>query len=122
MLNIFKPHTFVRFSADVFQCQQCFTGNGLSYWNLRLLTQGKLIDAFHWDDAEYPMLHYKERDGIMVLGRWNNKRKERLQVLQSRIITSFAANDDIYDPNAPQQLELDFGDDHKLIKGVRNAG
>lgn len=56
------------------------------------------------------MLHYKERDGIMVLGRWANKRRERLQVLQSRIITSFAANDEVYDPNAPVQLKLDFGD------------
>jgi len=121
MLNIFKPHTFVRFTADVYQCQQCFTGNGVSYWNLRLITQGKLIDAYHWDDAEYPMLEYKERDGLMVLGRWTNKRKERLQVLQSRIITSFAANDEAYEPNAPQQLELDFGDGHTILKGMKNA-
>jgi len=118
MLNIFKLHTFVRFTADVLMCQQCFTGNGLSYWNLRIITQGNLIDAFHWNDSDDPMLEYKERDGIMVLGRWTNNRKDRFQILQTRIITSFAANDDIYDINNPKQLELNFDEAPKLKKGA----
>jgi len=117
MLNIFKPHTFVRFSADVLQCQQRFTGNGISYWNLRLITQGSLIDAFHWNDSDNPMLEYKERDGIMVLGRWTNNRRERFQIQKSCIITSFAANDDIYDINNPKQLELNFGEEQKIRDG-----
>jgi len=121
MLNIYKPQTLIRFSADVFQCQQRFTGNGVSYWNLRLLTQGSLIDAFHWNDSDDPMLKYNERDGIMVLGRWTNNRKGRLQILKSHIVTSFAANDEIYDLHAPQQLELNFSDMCKLSKGVSNA-
>ena len=116
MLNNFNPHTFVCFSSDVFMAEQHHLVNGPSYWNLRLLVNGQLIDAFHWDRVEYPMLEYKSHDGIIVSGRWTTKRKERFQVLQSRIITSFASNDDIYDLNAPQQLELDFGDNFKLRK------
>ena len=117
MLNIFKPHTFVRFSADVFMCQQCFTGNGLSYWNLRLITQGKLVDAFYWDDAEFPILQFKENDGVMIMGRWTTKRKDRLQIIQHRIITPFSANDEIYDTSNSRQIELDFGNHHKISKG-----
>ena len=55
-------------------------------------------------------MEYKTHDGIIVAGRWTTKRKERFQILQSRIITSFAANDDVYDINNPKQLELDFGE------------
>jgi len=110
MLYNFKHYTFIRFTADIFMCEQRKTGDGLRYWNLRLLNQGKLIDAFHWDDAVCPMLQYKEKDGILVLGRWTTKRKERFQVIQSRIVSDIAANDDIYYPEYPIQLELDFGD------------
>ena len=106
----FKPHTFVRFNADVFMCQQCHTRNNLSYWHLRLLTQGKLIDAFHWDNLKYPMLQYNDKDGVQVVGRWITQREERLQVIQSRVVSSFAANDDAYDLELPSQLEFDFGD------------
>ena len=109
MLNLYKPQHFIRFTADVFMCEQYRTGSGLSYWNLRLLTKGKLIDAFHWDDLEYPMLNYRERDGIVVLGRWNSTQKNRFQVLQSKMWCS-AANDDEFDPDAPHQLEFDFGE------------
>ena len=112
----FKPNTFVRFYADVFMCQQCHTSNKLSYWHLRLLSQGKLIDAFHWDNLKYPMLQYNEKDSIHVVGCWTTKREKRFQVIQSRIVTSFAANDDNYHPEKPLQLEYDSGDEHKLIE------
>lgn len=111
-----KPHTLVCFSADVFMCQQGLTGNGLSYWNLRLLSKGKLIDAFHWDNTELPLLRYKEKDGILVFGRWTTECEQRLQVLQSHIISSFAANDNSYDTNLPQQLEFDFGEEDQPTK------
>lgn len=111
MLNNFNPHTFVCFFSDVFMCEQHHLINGPSYWNLRLLVNGKLVDAFQWDRAEYPLLDYKNNDGIIVSGRWTTKRKERFQVIQSRIITSFAVNDEVYDLNKQKQLEFDFGDD-----------
>lgn len=110
MLNFYKQQTFMRFTADVFMCEQCHTGNGLAYWNLRLLSKGQMIDAFHWDNVESPILTYRERDGILVLGKWNSAQKNRLQVLKSKMICSAAANDDEFDPNAPVQLELDFSD------------
>ena len=110
MLNFYKPHTLVRFTADVFMCERCRTGSELTYWNLRLLKMGKLIEAFHWDDREYPMLEYKPNDGILVLGRWSSQDKNHFQVIQSKIVTSFAANDDDYHQKNPMQLEFDFGD------------
>lgn len=95
-------------------CEQHHLVNGPNYWNLHLLVNGKMIDAFHWDHADYPLLDYKSNDGIIVSGRWTTKRKERFQIIQSHIITSFSANDEAYDPNQPQQLEFDFGEEIKL--------
>lgn len=115
MLNKLKNKTLVRISADVFMCQQHFTGNGLDYWNLRLLSHGKLIEAFHWGNVEQARINYKENDGIMIIGRWSSKNKERLQILHSHIVTPLAANDELYDPDQPLQLELDF-DNIQLIK------
>ena len=68
MLNNNKVNTLAHFIADILTCEQCHTANDLSYWNLRLVTNGTLIDAFHWETAEYP-LQYENRDGILVLGR-----------------------------------------------------
>jgi len=47
MLKNNKANTLTHFIADVFMCEQCHTVNNLSYWNLRLLNRGKLIDAYH---------------------------------------------------------------------------
>lgn len=119
MLKNIKINTLTHFIADVFMCQQCHTANDLSYWNLRLLSQGKLIDAFHWGDSKDSIFHYQNRDGILVLGRWTNQHKELIQILQSHIITRFAANDEFFDQRKPVQLEFDFGDDHLLDEVLR---
>lgn len=122
MLNFYNHQPFTHFTADVFMCEQRHTGNGLIYWNLRLLSEGNLIDAFHWDNQDCPMLNYHEKDGIFVFGHWNTSQKNRFQVLQSKMVTSFAANDDVYDPDEPQQLEFDFtypnDDQSLLLKGT----
>ncbi len=119
MLKNIKENALAHFIADVFMCEQCHTANDLSYWNLRLLNQGKLVDAYHWKNSIDPMIHYQNNDGILVLGRWTNQRKERIQILQSHIITRFAANDDIFDQTKPVQLEFDFGDDSLLEEALR---
>lgn len=119
MLKNIKKNALTHFIADVFMCEQCHIENKLSYWNLRLLNKGKLIDAYHWGISIEPMIHYQNKDGILVLSRWTNQRKERIQILQSRIITRFAANDDIFDQTKPVQLEFDFGDDYLLNEAPR---
>jgi len=65
------------------------------------------------------MIHYQNKDDILVLGRWTNQRNKRIQILQSHIITRFAANDDVFDQTKPVQLEFDFGDDYLSDEALR---
>ena len=110
MLNRNKTQTLINFSADVFMCELRGTGSGLTFWNLRLLNKGVLIDAFHWNRLEKTVMKYEPNDFIMVQGRWAAPERQRFQVIRSKIVTAYAANDDEYNPNNSQQLELDFGE------------
>ena len=105
-----QTQTLINFSADVFMCELRGTGSGLTFWNLRLLNKGVLIDAFHWNCLEKPVVKYQPNDFIMVQGRWTVPERLRFQVIHSKIVTAYAANDDEYNPNNSQQLELDFGE------------
>lgn len=102
--------------ADIFMCEKRRTANDLSYWNLRLITNGKLIEAFHWEDPRHP-LQYRHRDGVHVTGRWTNLRKDRIQILRSQLITTCAANYDSYCQDQHIQLEMDFDDVLKINRG-----
>ena len=100
MLNIYNSNTLTNFSADVFMCEEHHTASGLCYWTLRLIVQGKLIDAFHWQ----------------VVGKWTTERKERFQVIRSEMIASSSANEDEFYSNKSSQLEFDFGNKLKLSR------
>lgn len=116
MLKIIQSKEITCFIADIFMCEKRHTANDLRYWNLRLITNGNLIDAFHWEDPKH-QLEYKNRDGLQVFGRWTNQRKDRVQILRSRLITTCAANDDVYRQDDQIQLEMDFGDEFKMDMG-----
>jgi len=109
MLRNNKTNTLINFQADIFMCEEHHTANNLRYWILRLLSQGKLIDAFHWQKLNQSMFKYTERDNILVAGKWTTERQERFQIIRSEMVTRSSANDDIYS-NKPYQLEFDFGD------------
>ena len=110
MLNPYKYQSYLQFTADVFMCEMRKTGNGLIFWNLRLLSKGSLIDAFHWDRQEYPCLKYQANDTILAYGRWSSKQRNRFQILSSKIMSSTAANDEYNEADKPKQLSLDFGE------------
>lgn len=109
MLKNNKSHTLTNFQADVFMCEEHHTASNLRYWTLRLLIQGKLIDAFHWQALNQPMTKYTERDNILVSGKWTSERQERFQITRSQIATLSSSNDDVYSQTL-HQLEFDFGD------------
>lgn len=109
MLKNNTSQTLINFQADIFMCEEHHTASNLRYWMLRLLSQGKLIDAFHWQTLNQPMIKYTERDNILVSGKWTSERQERFQIIRSEMVTLSSANDDIYS-NKPYQLEFDFGD------------
>ena len=67
-----------------------------------------IIDAYHWDKLDSPILRYRNNDSINAFGRWSTKQRNRLQVISSQIVSSTAANDDRYFKDEPEQLELDF--------------
>ena len=106
MLNPYKPQIYSQLTADVFMCEMHKTGNGLIFWNLRLLSKGTLVDAFHWDRHESPCLKYQANDTILAYGRWSSKQRNRFQILSSSIMSSTAANDELYDIYEPKQLSL----------------
>lgn len=116
MLNIYKSNTLTNFSADVFMCEEHHTASGLCYWTLRLIVQGKLIDAFHWQHTSRPLMRYSERDSILVVGKWTTEREERFQVIRSEMIASSSANEDEFYSNKSSQLEFDFGNKLKLSR------
>lgn len=98
------------FTAEVFMCEHRMTGGELGYWALRLLRNGRLIEAFHWDRAGQLDRQYEEGDEVLVGGCWTSEAKLRFQVHRSITLTRCAANDSIYEPE-PQQLALKFGDE-----------
>jgi hypothetical protein len=98
------------FTAEVFMCEHRKTGGDLGYWSLRLLRKGRLIDAFHWDRADRQVRQYEEGDEVLVSGCWTTKAKQRFQIHRSVVLTKYAANDSIYEPE-PQQLSLKFSDE-----------
>ena len=108
MLNPHKSQSYLQLTADVFMCEMRKTGNGLIFWNLRLLSKGSLVDAFHWDRLESPCLKYQANDTIIAYGRWSSKQRNRFQILSSKIVSSTATNDESYDIDEPKQLSLDF--------------
>lgn len=114
MLNRNRNRQLVSFYAQVFMCQYHRTGSGLSYWELRLLCEGTMIEAFHWNKAGWPARKYNEHDELLVGGRWTTKAKTRFQVLESQLMMRNAANDDIY--STQEQLALDLGDVPKRYK------
>jgi len=91
MLKLYRNQQLNCFTAEVFMCQHHTTGNGLGYWNLRLLCEGTMIDAFHWDRTEYPNRGYRENDWVLVGGRWITKSKKRFQIIQSTVVMRIAA-------------------------------
>lgn len=105
MVYVRKSQIFLRLHADVFMCERRKTGSGLVFWNLRLLSDGQLVDGFHWENKQYPQLLYRAGDSITVFGRWSSPQKKRLQVLWSSIGSSHAANDDLYDTNEPSSAD-----------------
>lgn len=107
MLNRYRDQQLISFYAQVFMCQHGNTRGGLGYWNLRLLCEGVMIDAFHWDNAGWPAREYKANDELLVVGRWTTKSKDRFQVVQSELVMRDAANDQYY--SNQEQLELDLG-------------
>lgn len=108
MLNRKRNRQLVSFYAQVFMCQYRRTGSGLSYWELRLLCGGTMIEAFHWNKAGWPARKYYENDELLVGGRWTTKAKSRFQILESQLVTKAAANDDDYSTH--EQLSLDLSD------------
>ncbi|MEW8508845.1 MAG: hypothetical protein AB2598_19320 [Candidatus Thiodiazotropha sp.] len=98
------------FTAEVFMCEHRMTGGELGYWALRLLLNGRLIDAFHWDRVNQQERHYKEGDEVLVGGCWTTEARQRFQIHRSVILTRCAANDSIYEPES-QQLILKFIDE-----------
>ncbi|MEW7996656.1 MAG: hypothetical protein G8D90_14340 [gamma proteobacterium symbiont of Clathrolucina costata] len=107
-----KDHRLKLFSitAEVFMCEHRKTGGELGYWALRLLRNGRLIEAFHWDRADREDRQYEEGDEVLVVGCWTTDAKQRFQIHRSVVLTRYAANDSIYEPE-PQQLTLKFGDE-----------
>ncbi len=106
-----KSLKFVSFTADVFMCECRQTGSDVCYWNLRLLNQGTLVDAFHWDNSKTPLVNYQSNDSVCVLGYWRSRNKERFQVLSSELINRLAANDYQYELDEPVQLAFDFNEE-----------
>ena len=106
MLNYNQQPYLRSFSADVFMCEHHQTGSGLGYWSLRLLTQHTLIEAYHWDKEDWPIVEYKANDTVLVGGRWTTPNKARFQVMTAQILTHMAANDAVFTDS--RQLEFTF--------------
>lgn len=106
MLNYYQQPYLRSFSADVFMCEHHQTASGLGYWLLRLLTQNTLIDAYHWDKEDWPIVEYKDNDTVLVGGRWTTQNKARFQVMNAQILTRTAANDASF--TDIHQLEFNF--------------
>lgn len=68
--------------------------NGLNCWDLRLLIQGKLIDAYHWQSTREAQIQYKENDIVLVVGNWATRHKKRFQIIRSEVVSLYAANED----------------------------
>ncbi|PUB89121.1 MAG: hypothetical protein DBP01_10850 [gamma proteobacterium symbiont of Ctena orbiculata] len=86
-------------------CEHRMTGGELGYWALRLLRNGRLIEAFHWDRAGQVDRQYEEGDEVLVGGCWTTEARQRFQIHRSVILTRCAANDSIYELEQ-QQLTL----------------
>jgi len=94
MLKIYKYNNLINFSAEIFMLDKKMARIGLNCWDLRLLIQGKLIDAYHWQSTSEPQTNYKEKDVILVVGNWATRHKERFQIIRSEITSYLPANDD----------------------------
>jgi hypothetical protein len=108
MNYLLKNHPMLSFEVEVVECEKHKTGNGLHFWNLELLKNNALISAYHWDHQNYQSLNYQQKDKFIITGRWSTQRKDRFQIIQSHLLSIHAANDDCYDGNEPQQLQLNF--------------
>ena len=105
MLNNKINSTLVTFSADVFMCQYCRTVSGLGYWSLRLLYQGNIIDAFHWDNKD-SAVKYQANDEVFIGGRWTTPPKTRFQIIHSSLMVRVAANADFF--SSQEHLAFNF--------------
>ena len=82
--------------------------NGLNCWDLRLLIQGKLVDAYHWQSTSEPQINYKEKDVILVVGNWATRHKERFQIIRSEVISLDAANEDKFNNDEIPPFPITF--------------
>ncbi len=92
-LKVGEKKPLVTFEADVFMCSHSVTGAGLGFWELRLLTQDGMVEAFHWDAGPGLVRPYRENQHVVVSGRWVTPQKLRLQVVTGFLAPRCAAND-----------------------------
>ena len=94
MLKIYKYNNLINFSAEIFMLNKNMARNGLNCWDLRLLSQGELIDAYHWQSTSEAQTQYKENDIVLVVGNWATRHKKRFQIIRSEIVSLYAANEE----------------------------
>lgn len=117
MLNIYKYNNLINFSADVFLCEKHQSSNGLNCWNLRLLVNGQLIDAYHWHSVRGRKIHYREKDSVLVVGNWATKHRQHFQIIRSEIIPYIPANDELFIKNTMCTSDSTFTNTIKVPKG-----
>lgn len=106
MLRMYKYNNLIDFSADVFMCEHRTANNGLNCWELRLLVQGELIDAYHWYPAREHKINYREKDTVLVVGNWATRHKQRFQIIRAEVISYLPANDELFNCNESHQTKL----------------
>lgn len=116
MLNIYKYNNLINFSADVFMCEKHKSSNGLNCWDLRLLVNGQLIDAYHWHSVSGCKINYREKDSVLVVGNWATKHKQRFQIISSEIISYLPANDEFFVNDSMNTSESTFTNTIKVPK------
>ena len=109
MLKIYKYNNLINVSAEVFMSEHHQANNGLNYWELRLLTQGQLIDAYHWYSAREHKINYRNKDAVLVVGNWATRHKQCFQIIKAEVISYHPANDDnFHESEPPQNLTVDL--------------
>lgn len=106
MLKIYKYNNLINFSAEVFMCEKQQANNGLNCWNLRLLVQDKLVDAYHWHSVNESRIHYREKDSVLVVGNWATKHKKRFQIIRAEVTSYLPANDDYFYQDNSHPLDV----------------
>jgi len=87
------------FEADVFMCDQHTSNNDTVYWDLRLLSKGKLIEVRVPQQLAFD---FYNDDSCHFIAQWNDDKKEALTIINAQIYH----RDQVNELDEAVQLEL----------------